>query len=54
MMDYTVPAEARESAEALLAWAGANEVEALDIRFTDIRGMTQHFSMPGSCGRGPV
>ena len=46
MMDYTVPAEARESAEALLAWASANEVEALDIRFTDIRGMTQHFSMP--------
>ena len=46
MMDYTVPAEARESAEALLAWAAANEVEALDIRFTDIRGMTQHFSMP--------
>ncbi len=46
MMDYTVPADARESADALLAWAGANEVEELDIRFTDIRGMTQHFSMP--------
>ena len=46
MMDYTVPADARESADALLAWANANDVESLDIRFTDIRGMTQHFSMP--------
>ena len=46
MMDYTVPEEAKVSPEALLRWARANEVEALDIRFTDIRGMVQHFSVP--------
>jgi len=45
MMDYTVPAAARVSPEALLNWARANEVEALDIRFTDVRGMVQHFSL---------
>lgn len=43
---YTVPDSAKESPDALLAWALENGVQAVDIRFTDIRGMVQHFSMP--------
>jgi glutamine synthetase len=46
MTDYVVPAEAKASPEALLEWANSNGVEELDIRFTDIRGMVQHFSIP--------
>jgi glutamine synthetase len=45
MTDYVVPAEAKQSPEDLLKWAKANGVEELDIRFTDIRGMVQHFSI---------
>jgi glutamine synthetase len=45
MTDYIVPAEAKQSAEELLKWAKASGVEELDIRFTDIRGMVQHFSI---------
>ena len=52
MSDYIVPAEAKASADELLAWANANGIEELDIRFTDIRGMVQHFSIPiGSADR---
>lgn len=40
------PADAKKSAEALLKWANENGVEAIDIRFTDIRGIVQHFSLP--------
>ena len=37
----------------MLSWANANGVEELDIRFTDIRGMVQHFSIPiGSADHG--
>lgn len=46
MTAYVVPDEAKQSPEALLEWANANGVEELDIRFTDIRGMVQHYSMP--------
>ncbi len=45
MTDYVVPAEAKQSPEELLKWAKANGVEELDIRFTDIRGMVQHYSL---------
>ena len=48
MADFIPPAEAKESPSALLKWARANGVEELDIRFTDIRGMVQHFSIPMS------
>lgn len=46
MSDYMVPADAKASPEALLDWATANGVEELDIRFTDIRGMVQHYTIP--------
>jgi glutamine synthetase len=46
MTTLVPPAEAKESPEALLKWASENGVEELDIRFTDIRGMVQHFSLP--------
>ena len=45
MTDFIVPAEAKSSPSELLKWAKANGVEELDIRFTDIRGMVQHFSL---------
>lgn len=35
-----------ESPEKLLTWAKSNNVEFIDIRFTDILGMTHHFTMP--------
>jgi len=46
MTDYIVPASAKADAAELLKWANANGVQEVDIRFTDIRGMVQHFSMP--------
>ncbi len=46
MADFVVPAEAKASPDELLKWAESNGVEELDIRFTDIRGMVQHFSIP--------
>lgn len=46
MTDYVVPADAKQSPAELLKWANANGVQEIDIRFTDIRGMVQHFSMP--------
>ena len=46
MADFVVPADAKASPDSLLSWAKANGVEEMDIRFTDIRGMVQHFSIP--------
>ena len=46
MPKYVPPDAAKENADALIQWAKANGVEEVDIRFTDIRGMTQHFSLP--------
>lgn len=46
MTSLTVPDAAKESPEALLNWAKASGVVELDIRFTDIRGMVQHYSLP--------
>ncbi|MEL6526266.1 MAG: glutamine synthetase, partial [Chloroflexota bacterium] len=40
------PDSAMESAESLLAWAKENEIVEIDVRFVDVRGMPQHFSMP--------
>lgn len=40
------PDSAKESAAALLAWANENEIVEVDVRFVDIRGIAQHFSMP--------
>jgi hypothetical protein len=40
------PTEAKKSLATLLKRAGENDVAELDIRFTDIRGMVQPFSMP--------
>jgi glutamine synthetase len=46
MTTFVPPASAKGDASALLDWALKNDIEAVDIRFTDIRGMMQHFSMP--------
>ena len=35
-----------ESPAALLAWANENDIAEIDLRFVDIRGVPQHFSMP--------
>ncbi|MCA9885407.1 MAG: type I glutamate--ammonia ligase [Anaerolineaceae bacterium] len=45
-MSYTLPDSAKESPAALLSYAKEQGVIELDLRFTDIRGMVQHFSMP--------
>lgn len=46
MAEYTVPDSAKASASELLEWAKANDVVELDVRFVDVRGIMQHFSMP--------
>jgi glutamine synthetase len=46
MSDYIVPDSAKASPSALLDWAKGSGVQELDVRFVDIRGMVQHFSMP--------
>jgi glutamine synthetase len=46
MTDFVPPASAKETPSALLKWAQESGVEELDIRFTDIRGHVQHFSLP--------
>ncbi|MEM6283597.1 MAG: type I glutamate--ammonia ligase [Chloroflexota bacterium] len=43
---YTIPDDAKASPDAFLAWCADNDVEELDARFIDIRGMVEHFSMP--------
>jgi len=53
MTDFVPPANAKASPTAILKWARETGVEELDIRFTDIRGMVQHFSLPiGSVDEG--
>ena len=46
MASLVPPASAMESAGALLAWANENDIAEIDLRFVDIRGVPQHFSMP--------
>lgn len=47
MMNRLVPPDsAKRSAEALLKWARENAIAELDLRFVDIRGIIQHFTMP--------
>lgn len=46
MASLVPPDSAKESPAALIAWANENEVVELDLRFVDIRGVPQHFSMP--------
>lgn len=46
MSKLVPPDSAMESAESLLAWAKENEIVEIDVRFVDVRGMPQHFSMP--------
>jgi glutamine synthetase len=46
MAKLVPPAAAKESAAALLKWAQENGVVELDVRFVDVRGIPQHFSMP--------
>ncbi len=46
MARYVPPASALESPAALLTWANENDIVEIDLRFVDIRGVPQHFSMP--------
>ena len=53
MSSLVPPDAAKESAAALLAWANENDIDEIDLRFVDIRGVPQHFSMPiGSVDEG--
>lgn len=45
-MSLVPPASAKASPAALLKWAVDNDILELDLRFVDIRGIQQHFSMP--------
>jgi glutamine synthetase len=51
MGKFMLPDSAKESPAALLKWAKENEIQELDFRFVDIRGIAQHFSMPLGNGR---
>jgi glutamine synthetase len=46
MPKYVPPASAKESPDALIAWAKENGVEEFDIRFTDLKGVVHHFTTP--------
>jgi len=46
MPKFVPPESAMESPAALLSWAKENEIAEIDVRFVDVRGMPQHFSMP--------
>ncbi|MFZ4813402.1 MAG: type I glutamate--ammonia ligase [Phototrophicaceae bacterium] len=46
MNEFSVPENAKASPAAFLAWCQENDVEEIDVRFVDIRGVIQHFSMP--------
>jgi glutamine synthetase len=46
MAEFLPPDGAKESPDALLKWAKSNGVEEFDIRFTDLKGVVHHFSMP--------
>ena len=41
-----IPDDSKGSAADLLKWANDNNIVELDLRFIDIRGIVQHFSMP--------
>ena len=45
-MSYVLPDSAKESPAALLSYANEQGIAEIDLRFTDIRGIVQHFSMP--------
>jgi glutamine synthetase len=46
MSELLPPADAKATPDSLLQWARDNGVEEIDLRFTDIRGIVQHFSLP--------
>ncbi|MDX1995764.1 MAG: type I glutamate--ammonia ligase [bacterium] len=46
MPDFVPSDDAKKSPAALLKWASDNNVQELDVRFVDVRGIVQHFSMP--------
>ncbi len=46
MANFVLPDSAKASPDALLKWANENGVQEVDVRFVDIRGIVQHFSMP--------
>ncbi|MFW5748083.1 MAG: type I glutamate--ammonia ligase [Chloroflexota bacterium] len=46
MTKFKLPDSAKASPDALLQWAKANDVKEFDIRFTDLKGVVHHFSMP--------
>ena len=48
MPEFVPPDSAKESSDALLKWIKSNDVEEVDIRFTDLKGVVHHFSMPVS------
>ncbi len=45
-MSFIIPDSAKKDPSALLKWAAENDVAEIDVRFVDVRGIGQHFSMP--------
>ncbi|HVU10407.1 MAG TPA: glutamine synthetase beta-grasp domain-containing protein, partial [Phototrophicaceae bacterium] len=45
-LGLTPPADVASSPAALLKWARENGVKEVDVKFVDIRGVMQHFSLP--------
>ncbi len=46
MATLVPPADAKSSPAALLKWAADQGVKEVDVKFTDMRGIMQHFSVP--------
>jgi glutamine synthetase len=45
-MGRVPPPDIMKSPKALLEWAATNGVQEVDVKFVDIRGVIQHFSVP--------
>src|SRR5258708_10006344 len=45
-VDLVPPAKAADSPAELLKWAKAQGVQEVDVKFSDLRGLWQHFSLP--------
>jgi glutamine synthetase len=45
-MQYMPPDSAKASPAELIAWAQSMGVKEVDVKFTDLRGVMQHFSVP--------
>src|SRR5215468_11297133 len=45
-LELIPPHKAAKTPAALLKWAAEQGVEEVDVKFTDLRGLWQHFTLP--------